>query len=267
MRRISFAATCLPSLFSILVFSAAAQQVAINKDTQAMTIAATAMSAMGTATALALNDSQTSANVYPAFADATGVPVSIETSGTKKKRATTKMAKGLMVRIVNSGVGQLIQPDGTVSPLSLDITLAERVDHIPALSLLAEANDPAVDVLYVGKDSLNGVACDVISLSLPLLGQPSDADAFRESTKTSVWVDQNTGLALKISYTQRQSQPAPGSFQIDQFYSNYQSVQGVAVPFTQTTFVDGQLTSTLSIQSVQFNTGVPDTDFAVQGVN
>jgi hypothetical protein len=48
---------------------------------------------------------------------------------------------------------------------------------------------------------------------------------------------------------------------IEMYFSNYQNVNGIAVPFKRSLYVDGKLATDLTLTSIAFNTGLVDSDF------
>lgn len=55
----------------------------------------------------------------------------------------------------------------------------------------------------------------------------------------------------------------PVSFPEDVYFSNYQGVNGVMVPFSIMDTVNGQQPWAVHLSSMQFNTGLTDSDFAM----
>lgn len=265
VRKTRFTISCWCVLpFTILMGGATLCAQSLIRDPVAIQVALLSATAMGSDAALAASTSRATAQVTLAIDNSPSYSLVYETGGTQRIRRTTQNDYGSVVRIVNTGVGQLTT-NGIVTPLPLDSTLGERVRHIPALSLIAEVSNPSLEVTYEGSEAINGAACDRISISQPLIGDPQQADSFRELTKTTFWIDQQTRFVLKEAHTERNSKPTPGTYRVELYFANYRQVQGVAMPFTQVTFVDGQPASEVAISAVQFNAGVPDSDFALQG--
>lgn len=52
---------------------------------------------------------------------------------------------------------------------------------------------------------------------------------------------------------------------VQQVFSDYRRVGSIAVPFHQTTLLDGRIESDLQLSAIQFNVGVPESDFVVPG--
>jgi len=59
-------------------------------------------------------------------------------SGTDHVRTEIDRPVGTSVRILNAGAAWLLRPDGSSKKGAIENSMAQRVDHIPALSLLAE---------------------------------------------------------------------------------------------------------------------------------
>lgn len=102
---------------------------------------------MGSAQAMLLGDSLTTGQVQTFVPDGTSVtlPMVKKSKGTKMIRTEVQRPEGARVLIVNSGTGAVQNPDGTVRSQSSNNTVAERVEHIPALSILSEWQSSSVE--------------------------------------------------------------------------------------------------------------------------
>src|SRR5258708_30500508 len=120
--------------------AAAASKYQLTQDPQAVAVAQAAFTAMGGAQAIAgYQDSLASGTVtISAGGNQVSYPITMKSKGLRETRVELQMAKGANVRIVNQGQGAILRPDGSVKSLFSNNTFAEHVNHVPALSILAE---------------------------------------------------------------------------------------------------------------------------------
>ena len=78
----------------------------------------------------------------------------------------------------------------------------------------------------------------------------------------TIWIAK-TGLPAEIDYALLAMDNFRAVMHRARTFSDYRPINGVAVPFHQEEFVDGQNISKLDLTDVQFNTGVSDAEFNV----
>ena len=228
---------------------------AITKDPQAIALAAKAIAAMGGVQAIAtITDSRASGTFAIASDSASPYPIMLETQGTQKVRTTLTRPNGANIRILNGGVAAVIHADGSVRTLDANNTMAQRVDHIPVLSLISEYQNGNIEVT-------SGPVPN--SFAVTLIPTTAIGDYYRGLTKTIFTVDPNSGLIISMQLTAHGEGSLKDTYPVQIVYANYQAVNGVMVPFHQTTYENGTMTTDLVLNSVAFNVGVPDSDFTL----
>lgn len=251
--------------------SLSAQQAgtSLQRDPQAVTLVQQSLAAMGGAQALAFADSLAIGNVQSFKPDGTSVtlPIVKKTKGTKMVRTEVQRPEGTRLRIVNSGIGALQFPNGTIRRLFPNNTVAERIEHIPALSILSEWQSSNIEARYIGADTVNSSPVQVVAISFIPTSDPQWIGFYRSTTQTLFFIDQTTNLVSKIQYQNFAENDSNVSEKVEVFFSDYRLVSGVLVPFTQSSYADGRLRSTLTLTSFAFNTGLSDSEFAIPGGN
>jgi hypothetical protein len=278
MRTVAFS-LCLFCLLTWLDTSSLAQNatpsststdssaVVVTKDSQATTIAQQALLRTGSTVAATYADSLSTGTLTIATTSPKSLPVVLKTKGTDRIRIELQMPAGPQIRITNAGQAVIKKPDGNIKRLILNNTISERVRHIPAFSLLAELMSSAVEISGLEYKIVNGQAATVIPLCLPTSSDPNQAKQFCSMTKTKFFVDQETGMVSKMEYTNFTEEDGGSGAKVEIFYSDYRQVSGVAIPFRQDTYINGQLRSLLILDSVTFNSGLADSDFALPEAN
>jgi hypothetical protein len=241
----------------------------LQRDPQAVTLVQQTLAAMGGAQALAFADSLAVGSVQSFKPDGTSLtlPIVKKTKGTKMTRTEVQRPEGTRLRIVNNGIGVVQNPDGAVRPQSSNNTVAERVEHIPALSILSEWQSTTTEVRYVRSDTVNGRPVQVIALSFIPTSDPQWVNSYRSTTQTLFYIDEANSLVSKIEYQEFADDYTNVSVKIEVFFTDYRAISGVLVPFTQSTYAGGQLQSTFTLTSIAFNTGLSDSEFAIPGGN
>lgn len=254
----SFARACVfASLSLLLVLPALPQQTAtLTKDAVGVAVVQRALAALGSTQSV--SDAICTGTLTLAREQDQTLKVTIKSKGTQMTRTESIGPKGTIVRIVNHGKGAIVGPDGSVKKLNLSNTIAERIGHIPALSVLSEAIGPEVEVESQTPVQVN----DVVALSYTPDPAHSQLSLFLKMTRRLFFVDQATNLVSKIQFT-RFSETGHAKQQVERLFRDYRSVGPLLVPFEQLTYVDGKLETTLNLSSVQFNVGLQDTEFVV----
>ena len=249
----------LALLVSAISFS---QQVGVQvaKDPTAIAVAQKALLAMGGASLAAYQDSYAAGSVT-IYGDtgSQSFPAVLRSKGLREFRYEIQKSQGTDI-YVTDGIGACITwAKGTFQLGSVISLFGQRIDHIPAFSLLAEYANSNLSVQYAGTASVNGKMADVISLSVD--ATPPNGFTSGKVGERLVFVDQATGLVTKMQgYLFNDTNPNDTNT-IELYFLNYQSVGGIAVPFTRLVVTDGQNTSLLTLTSVTLNTGLTDTLF------
>jgi hypothetical protein len=255
-------AVCLLSLVVVLPQDGFTEEgVEASKDLEGLRIAEQALSAMGSSTAwVAYRDSVANGTVTIAAAGSTPFPIVLKSKGTGMLRVELQKPDGTNVLVLNDGEGVILNPSGKLRRLQLYNTLARRVDHIPAFSLLAESGAPGVQVSSPLAAQIEDRAAEAIELSL-VTPERGPADLVREVTRTQFYVDRMTRMITKMEYTNYAENDSNAKQRVEVFFSDYRMVAGVWVPFRQTTLTDGVLDSELVLASVAFDVGLSEAEF------
>jgi len=245
------------------------QTAALQRDVQAISLLQQCLATMGGAEALLLQDSVAIGEAQTFLPDGTTVtlPIVKKSKGTKMVRTELQRPEGTRIRVVNGGVGGIRNSDGTIRKQFSNNTAAERVEHIPVLSILSEWQSSSIEIRYIGADIVNGSAVQVVAISFIPTSDPQWISFYRSTTQKLFYIDQGTNLVSKIQYQNFAEKDSNVSEKVEVFFSDYRSVSGVLIPFKQASYADGRPRSTLIFNSMSFNNGLLDTEFAVPGGN
>lgn len=256
--------TSLTFVLALVVTAAplAAQTVA-TKDPQAVAVAQQSISAMG-GTTFPIQDCVVSGTLqYVTPKGTVTLPIVIKSKGTTQVRTEVQWPQGTRVRILNGGQGAILKSDGTVVWLLTNNTIAERASHIPVLSLLADAGSTSMEVLNSGTGAVSGRPTNIISISYVPTSDSKWAKFYRSTTLTLFHIDTTSGTIAKTEYLSFAENDTNLSQKVETYFSDYRNTSGVLVPYQQTTYTDGTLSSTLTFSSVAFNVGISDSEFTL----
>lgn len=137
----------------------------------------------------------------------------------------------------------------------------KRIEHLPALLLAYEIVRGDLSATYVGEETIS--TRTVHHIRLARVSQRGDAmDAILTGiTQLEVFIDAQTFLVTKIAFPQLSEIDWRISFPVEIYYDQYQTVNGIAVPYHQRYLFNGQPVHELQITSVAVNQGTPDSTF------
>lgn len=242
--------------------------VTLQRDPEAVSLAQQALAAMGSPGALAaIRDSVAAGTVQLVTPTGTlALPVVLKSRGMQAVRTELQRPQGTRIRILNQGRGAIQKADGGVMQLATVNTVSERVDHIPALRLLDQLSDPEVEIEYVSPGAVEGRPADIIAFTYVPTVDPESAKLFRSFTRSLFYIDQATKLVTKMERQNFGENATNVSDKIEVFFADYRAVNGISVPFQQTTYTNGSLEYGIGLQSVAFNVGLSDSEFALPEV-
>jgi len=262
--------TAAVRVIMILVIAASRVAVAANKyqlqqDAQAVAIARAAFTAMGGAQAVAgYQDSEaTGTATISTGGGPVSYPITLKSKGLRETRIEIQMAKGTNVRIMNQGQAVIQRPDGTVKSLYSNNTFSEHVEYVPLLSVLAEIANGNVNLIYRGTGRIQGQAEDIIELDFVPNLDPIQGPLLASMSRTLYFVNRATQLVDKIQSTPFNEGDKENTFTEEVFLTNYQSVNGLLVPFQETVFIDGKLDTNITLTTFNLNVGLSDSEFSL----
>ena len=228
------------------------------KSVSGMALIARSLAAMRGSSVLPM-DSQATGTIT--FGDQS-MHILYKTHGAGQLRAEVDKTAGKSVLILNAGRGQVQQPDGSVRNLLHNNTYGQRIEHIPALSLLAELDNSEVEVADPVAGDVNGNGADAVTLSMaPASASAKETAGYKKVSGTKFFLDRVSGYVTAIEYLNF-AENDPGSTSLMRtVYSDYRNVNGIAVPFQQATFMDGVLISSLVLDAVSFDVTWPAAEF------
>ncbi|MFZ0821522.1 MAG: hypothetical protein WAM91_15755 [Candidatus Acidiferrales bacterium] len=137
----------------------------------------------------------------------------------------------------------------------------QRLTHLPALMIGQEMARGDLWGQYVGEETVGGQTVHHVKLArVSTLGSPVDAQ-LTQNSEIDVFINTQTGLIAKIAYMHRTETDWRIGIPMEIYYDNYQTVNGMLIPYHQRTVIRNSIKTDLNITSVQFNVGLADSIF------
>lgn len=118
---------------------------------------------------------------------------------------------------------------------------------------------------YLGRETVGGIAVDHVQEQSLAPKQPTKMAAVIQKLSTvDVFLAADTHLPVLIQFNSHPDDDLLQDIPVAIHFSNYQNVNGIAVPFHLQRFFHGTLQLDVTITSAAFNSGISDSNFALQ---
>ncbi len=254
----------IPLLFMICVLSGQLLgQQTVQRDQQALMILKQALKAAGGVDLLnSIQDFTGNGTITYFWDDQVNGNVTVRGRGTAQFRIDATLPGGERTVTVNKGVGSVTETDGTVRSIPHPSALKLGSMTFPYMPLLLATQDVSMSITYVGLVDHGGQQAQDIRIQ-KIYSATEDPQGDRSRlTSRDVFLDPNTSLVIGISDV---IDPASGDSQgvrHEVLFSDYRTVNGMAIPFSITETVREQALFTMQLTQISFNSGLTDADFA-----
>jgi hypothetical protein len=224
------------------------------RDTQALTIITQSLAAMG---AIAAPTRMTLAHGTATYPDGTTKAVKFETIGTDRVRHD--IGTGEFTFVANGGDGFLTL-HGKKQKLQYWATAYQRPEHMPSLCLMADYQNPDLQVQYVGLENIDGNPAHHLRLSVVPTdnSSPTLVDLMSEF---HVWIDEKSMLVVKTRHFDFSPEAIQNRTPIEIFFSDYRLQDGATVPFRLKRFIAADEQFEIVFSDISLTTTVSPADF------
>lgn len=238
-----------------LTSSLAAQQTAttVQRDPQAVAILSQCLNAAGGIQAIsAIQDvTATGTITYNGTDQSPQGSATIKLLGLHRFRLDASLPDGLHSFIVGKDATLQRLPNGSTPPMPGQNAIKPASATFPLFHVLAAVQDALFNVTYGGLVTHNGQQAHDIVVQQGLT----------EVTKAHIYVDPTALTVQAIGDRAYGSDGESRETSHEMQFLGYQTVNGIAVPFTVIEVLGGQKLSTIQINQVSFNTGLAEKDF------
>jgi hypothetical protein len=256
-----FALLCLCSATSGQTTSAIPSQ----SDPQALSLASQAVAAL--TGGMPISDVSLTATVtWTAGSDQESGTAILKARGTTQSRIdlalTTQRSE---VRNDPSGDSYSFGPDSVWRTISLNNCWTDASWFFPALSSLANANNPNFLFTNIGQENRSGVKVQHIRVARVNASKYTDAAQLIQHLSTiDFYLDSSTLLPVAASFSTHAEDNASLDIAVTVGFLDYRFVNGVRVPFHVQRYIQGGLVTDITVSSVALNSGLPGSTFAAQ---
>jgi hypothetical protein len=254
--------TIVASLF--LIFSqSSSQQIApvVQRDPQAVALLQTSVSAMGGAVPA---DSVATGSVTMVAGSQTSIgTIRILTRGTNQSSEQITLPQSTYSVTYSAGLADESINSAAPASIPFERTVTSQSVCFPLPFLAAALGNPDESIQYVALETVGQQSLQHLHIQNTFASQP-DFQQFAGFATFDLWLDANTGLPDRISFIRRNGSGATPRIPMDAYFSAYKSTSGVAYPTQINLSLNGTPWTTITINSVAFNTGLTDSNFSVQ---
>lgn len=195
----------------------------------------------------------------------TVVQIDGKSSGPRKLAVRTSTSGSVVSTVVNGTEAQVVTNSGAV-PDSAD-SLSEANALFPfLLHAMTEFDDGSFSVQYRGQVALPQGEAYLIALTpTPKPGDYREDGRSMRAPETRIWLSAQTFLPIQMEAPRAGMSNSIAFVLVRRQFSDYQMVGNVAVPFTiRESLVDGDALQSVTINSIEFGTAIPDSEFPIQ---
>jgi len=257
--------------FILMVWLGAASQISTSqggvvRDPEAVSLLQKSVTAMSNGVAISdVSLSGTATRI--AGSDQQSGQVALEAKGSQESRITLSLSGYTFTEVRNfangSAAGSFTGPGGIVHTTALHNCFTDSAWFFPLLSSLGFAlNNSTLNVVYIGKETLNGNAVLHVAIWQSVSSPDASAAIAIAHLSTMDWYLDPVALTpVAAHFAVHPTDDASKDFAVEIRFSNYQVTNGVLVPLHVQKFLNGGLVLELTISSAVLNSGLPDTDF------
>lgn len=237
------------------------------RDPQAMSILQTAIARAGGAQAIrAIRDFAASGQItyFQEDGPVTGT-VEITARGRGQLRIVSHLQDGERTMLINHGKGRMSGPN-----LNLDISSMNAfhlgLSILPLLDLVAVSDDPLASVSFEGIEQVGGLTLYKIRLINGTPPQLLQMEGLKNLKGAEVLVNTADYAVVLYRHSYFIGNSTSRSIPREVEFYDFRSVNNVLVPFKMSERFGVQTRCVITLQNVEFNTGVTDQTFSLSPV-
>jgi hypothetical protein len=255
-------------LFLVLFLDAsfALAQNSLASDPQAVALAAKSIAALTGGAAIGDVTLAGSVISVAGSTNKTG-SVTLLAKGTTESRIDASLSDGNRSDIRNTSTGTpegaWVIGSGVSSHYASHNCWTDAAWFFPALSSLSQTENPNFVFSYIGEEQRNGLPVQHIQ-AYQLSAAGLTNSPVPTLSKLDFYLDPNSYLPLAVAFNSHTDQDMNTNIPTEIDFANYQSVNGIVVPFHFQRILNGTVILDVTVTSAVFNTGLADSLFSIQ---
>ena len=257
----------LPAL-ALTVFAGlpALAQTAL-KDPQAVVLTTKAVSALNGTTSVTDVAVQATANYIAGSDEETGTATLLAKAGESRITLTLTGGQRAEVRNNSGGIPQdsWSGPDGVWHAVVLHNCWTDRTWFFPGLTIQTALNDAQMSMAYAGQETRDGLLVHHLVLSRIEPGlSAEETTTIQQLGSMHLYLDAGSYRPVALGFNTHPDDNMTLNIPVEIQFSDYRLVNDVRVPFHIQKLLQYSLALDISFTGVATNTGIPQTEFAVQ---
>jgi hypothetical protein len=238
-------------------------QLTAQRDPQAIAILTQYLNATGAMAAISgIQDfTETGTITYNWAGQPVSGPLTIYGKGLSEFRMDASLSVGTQSFIANNNTGSSISPNGNKTLLSPHSVMTAGGLTLPATRVAAALNDPQTRGTYVGLVSWNDSPAYQVHVAPPVDTTLTSNGKLSGLGEFDLYIDQASSQLVELSETIWSGSDITQGYRHELFFSNYNTANGISVPFGISEKVAGQQTWSIQLTSAVFNSGLSDSLF------
>lgn len=168
--------------------------------------------------------------------------------------------EGPLKRVLNGENSYQSYKDSKQTVQAFESTFAHP-EHLPALSCAIEDTSQPLNVLYLGQETLNGLAVDHIQFNAVITPQDSASRNLQLVSDFHVYLDTTTHLVLGTKKYAFSPKSISNHSEWQVIYGEYKSVRGIQMPSSIDVYVSDRQFQHIQLSSFDFDTKISSQDF------
>jgi hypothetical protein len=187
----------------------------------------------------------------------------IFTRGTSQTAEQITTTSGTRKSVYSDGLANDTDNTGLNRMYSVELAASSQspLFPLPLLTAILSYTDTAYE--YIGTENLDSVECHHIRVYRTFAAQP-DLTYLASFTTRDIWIDSKTGLPHQVTYSLREGTGAVPTTSVTISFSNYQQTGRIQYPLQIVRSINGTPWMIITISSVNLNTGLSDSNFALR---
>ena len=209
------------------------------------------------------NDAIASGTVSnPQASDASPASMTLKVKSCSEYRIDSQDSSGPYSLIINGDGGAIQTSSETDLIPSLSANSMQPL-VLPFFCDLAYFSDPTVSIALVATETVSGQTANRIQITRVPAAAISGTASGPLPGGLTVWISSETSLPIQISWNWISDNNPTAKLPVITVFSDYRTVNGIAVPFHQEQQISGSVIHEIQFTSVSFNNGLDDSSFAL----
>lgn len=268
LRSFAFSLVVLPCIFAL---PASAQQTStpVAQNPTAVTLAAKSIALLsGTVQIADITLTGTATRI--AGSDTGSGTATLKAQGTSSSRMDLSLSDGTFseIRTSTSGApqGQWLAPNGAYNSMAMHNCFTDAAWFFPALTVLSQTSNPYLTISYVGQATKNGIQVQHLHFAFTSAVSATSlaglADPLVALSSTDVYLDASSLLPVAFAFYTHPDNNSALNIPVEVDFSNYQTVNGIQIPYHIQKFLNGSLYLDMTIQTAALNSGLTISAFS-----